>query len=146
MTQFKKLLLALDLSPSAGLLISRVLQMYREELDHLHVVHVVREGMYDASLSDYASILDSDVQGLLDRAEVQLKSLLQSNGLHLPTENIFLLQGEPAFQIKRLAGMINADLLIVGSHCKEDDLLQLPGTTTNCVMQGMAADVMAVRI
>lgn len=50
MTQFKKLLLALDLSPSSGLLISRVLQMYREELDHLHVVHVVREGMYDSSL------------------------------------------------------------------------------------------------
>ncbi len=142
MAQFKKLLLALDLTPASNLLIGQVVQMCKEELDCLHVVHVIQEGMHDASYFD----LDSHVQSLLDRAESQLKKLLVSNGLNLSDDKIYLLRGVPAFEIKKLAGRIGADLLIVGSHYKEDDQMRLPGTTTNCVMQGMEANVMAVRI
>jgi len=45
-----------------------------------------------------------------------------------------------------LAWEITADLVILGSHAKGNDGLQLPGTTTNCVIQGISSDVMAVKV
>jgi len=36
--------------------------------------------------------------------------------------------------------------VIVESHVKENDWMQLPGATTNCVIQGISSDVMAVKV
>ena len=145
MATFSKLLLAIDLSPLSESLLSRVKQLCGNEVDHMHVVHVLTTGMHDPSMfSDTRP--DAHAQRRMDHTSLHLRSLLHGAGLLVPSERIYLKHGEPAHEIKRLATKLAADLVIVGSHAKEDDWMQLPGTTTNCVMQGIRSDVMAIRI
>lgn len=146
MAQFRKLLLALDLSPESELLIGRVLDMCQDDLDRLNVVHVIRQGMHDGSVVNTESSRNSHAQRMVDHTMIRLREILHRNGLHIPSEKIFLVRGEPSFEIKKLAREIDADLVIVGSHSKRNDFLHLPGSTTNCVMQGISSDVMAVKI
>lgn len=145
MAYFNKLLLAIDLSPTSESLIDRVYEIVAEEVGELHVVHVLNKGIHDPNLfSTFPG--DSYTQRMIDRVSLQLRELLQRAGLMVPSARIHLLHGEPAFEIKRLAEQLSADLVIVGSHSKEGDWLQLPGATTNCVMQGISSDVMAVKV
>ncbi len=146
MAQFRKLLLALDLSPESEVLIHRVLQMCQDDLDSLNVVHVIKQGMHDGSTVNSDLGGNSQAQRMVDHTMIRLREILHRNGLNIPTEKIFLARGEPAFEIKKLAREIDADLVIVGSHYKHNDFLRLPGTTTNCVMQGISSDVIAVKI
>lgn len=146
MARFRKLLLALDLSPESEALIGRVLEMYQDDLDRLNVVHVIKQGMHDGSMIELEPGQNSHLQRMIDHTAIRLREILHRNGLNIPSEKIFLVRGEPSFEIKKLAREIDADLVIVGSHCKTDDFLHLPGTTTNCVMQGISSDVMAIKI
>lgn len=146
MAIFRSLLLALDLESESLALIDRVLAMYPDELTRLHVVHVIKRGLYELADLDDGASRDADQQRLFDHTRLQVKDLLLRRGLAVPNDHIHLLQGEPAFEIKRLAAELNVDLVIVGSHTKGSDWLQLPGATTNCVIQGISSDVMAVKI
>lgn len=146
MAQFRKLLLALDLSSESELLIGRVLDMCQDDLDRLNVVHVIKQGMHDGAVVDKDLSRNSHAQRMLDHTMIRLREILHRSGLNIPSEKIYLVRGEPSFEIKKLAREIDADLVIVGSHSKRDDFLHLPGTTTNCVMQGITSDVMAVKI
>ena len=146
LAQFRKLLLALDLSPESELLIGRVLEMCQDDLHRLNVVHVIKRGMHDGSAVSEEPRRNSHTQRMIDHTSIRLREILHRSGLDIPSEKIFLVQGEPSFEIKKLAREIDADLVIVGSHSKSDDFLHLPGTTTNCVMQGISSDVMAVKI
>ncbi len=140
MSQPNRMLLAVDLCPESETLIRRVVDHYAIDLDKLHVVHVIRATAVDTPDPNLPD------RQLLDHTGFRLRELLNRNGLTITPAHIHLLQGEPAFEIKSLARRINADLVIVGSHCKQGGWLQLPGATTNCVMQGIGADVMAVKI
>ena len=146
MANFSKLLLAIDLSPTSELLLERVRTLCINELDRLHIVHVLSQGLYDKELQESTSRSDPRARRLMDHAWLEVRKMLQSAGFEIPDDRIFLVYGEPAFEIKRLAEEITADLVIVGSHAKEDDWMQLPGATTNCVMQGGKADVMALKV
>jgi len=146
LAQFRKLLLALDLSPESELLVSRVLEMYEDDLDQLSVVHVIEQGMHDASLVNVELSRNPHAQRVIDHTAIRLREMLNRNGLPIPSEKQHLVRGEPSFEIKKLAKEIDADLVIVGSHSKSDDFLHLPGSTTNCVMQGISSDVIAVKV
>jgi len=146
LNQNRKLLLALDLEPESEPLVQRVRDLYFDELENLHVVHVIREGFYDHGVSVEASCLDPHIRRQRDHAEMRLRQLLCRYGLTVNCEQMHCIHGEPAFEIKRLASLLSADLVIVGSHCKQGDWMQLPGATTNCVIQGIGSDVMAVKL
>ena len=145
MATFSKLLLAIDLSPLSESLLTRVKQLCGNDVDRMHVVHVLTAGMHNPGM--FADIrFDAHAQRKLDHTALNVRSLLHRAGLVVPSDRIHLKHGEPAHEIKQLANDIEADLVVVGSHSKENDWLQLPGTTTNCVMQGISSDVMAIRI
>ncbi len=141
MARFRKLLLAIDLSPESDSLINRVAQMYQEDVDQLHVVHVIKRGLHDGD-----SVAPARSQRIIDHTRLRLRELLYRNGLKVASDKIYLTSGEPSFEIKKLAREIDADLVIVGSHVKGNDWLQLPGSTTNCVIQGRTSDVIAVKV
>ena len=146
MAQLNKLLLAIDLNSETELLISRVLKMCRDDLAHLHVVHVIKRGLHDISHDDIDPNHDAHAQRLFDHTKIRLREVLYRNGMEVPSERIYLTIGEPSFEIKKLAREIEADMVIVGSHSKEDDCMHLPGATTNCVIQGISSNVMAVKV
>lgn len=146
MANFKKLLLALDLSPESESLLGRVYHLYADDVDQLHVVHVIKKGMHDPELLNGDSTRVPHAQRVSDHLLIKIRESLAKHGLAIPSDRIHLLLGEPASEIKRLAKEIAADLVIVGSHSKPDTWMSLPGATTNCVIQGIASDVMAVKV
>ncbi len=146
MAGFHKLLLAIDLSPASASLIRRVIQMYPEDLGKIHVVHVIKTMMRVDEVSGGEDVHDPDFQREKNFTTRKVLELLNSAGLGCAVDKFHLAYGEPSYHIKRLAREINADLVIVGSHIKEDDWMHLPGATTNCVIQGISSDVMAVKV
>ena len=145
MAIFSRLLLAVDLSPDADQLLSRVLKICRESMTRVHVVHVLR---VDPMLPGDGTVdmKDADQRRLQDQALVRLHEILHRNGFEVSWGNLHIRIGEPANEIKRLAHHLEADLVIVGSHNKNGGWMSLPGATTNCVLQGIETDVMAVRV
>ncbi len=146
MAGFQKLLLAIDLSPTSTALIRRVIHMYPEDLEKIHVLHVIKPMLLVEPGEDTPNLYDPDIQREMNYARHKIFELLHATGLGSAVDKLYLAYGEPSFQIKRLSREIGADLVIVGSHCKEGDWMQLPGVTTNCVIQGISSDVMAVKI
>ena len=146
MALFSKLLIAIDLSHESELLISRVARLCRQDVEQLHVVHVIKHGMHDMVMRRENLHLNSHARRMHDHITIKIRDLMKLFELDIPADRIFLVYGEPAYEIKRIAADIDADLVIVGSHTKANDWLQLPGATTNCVIQGISSDVMAVKI
>lgn len=142
---FNKLLLAVDLTPDSDQLLNRVLKICRDHMARVHVVHVLPD---DGSLpgDGTLNLRDPEQKRLRDRAVIKLNEILHRNGFEVSWGNIHVRAGEPANEIKRLAHHLEADLVIVGSHNKNGGWLSLPGATTNCVLQGIETDVMAVRV
>ena len=145
MAFFNRLLLAVDINPEASQLLERVRQTYGDDLERLHVVHVIKHGLYDA-VGDFSEHQkDPHVQRRADHTRLELRALLHKHGLCVPSERLHLAYGEPASEIKRMANALAADLVIVGSHTRSDGWLPLPGATTNCVIQGINSDVVAMK-
>ncbi|MCB1671383.1 MAG: universal stress protein [Pseudomonadales bacterium] len=144
MAIFDKLLLAIDFSPDADQLLGRVRKLCEGHMDRVYVVHVLRgDFMLPGDLGDP---VDPDQRRLRDQSQVRLTEILHRNDFSVPLENLVIRYGEPATEIKRLAHDLEADLVIVGSHSKTGGWMSLPGATTNCVLQGIESDVMAVRV
>jgi len=141
-----RLLLALDTGPQSELLIKRVCQLYSHAVEQLEVIHVVQQGMHDAHLLQMDSCSAAHPPRIDDHLATKIREMLRRNGLNVSSDRIHLVRGEPAFEIKKMAKMLAVDLVIIGSHCPENDWVSLPGATTNCVIQGISSDVMAVRI
>lgn len=137
MASLNRLLLALDTGPQSELLIKRVCQLYS---------HAVEQGMHDAHLLQMDSCSAAHPPRIDDHLATKIREMLRRNGLNVSSDRIHLVRGEPAFEIKKMAKMLAVDLVIIGSHCPENDWVSLPGATTNCVIQGISSDVMAVRI
>lgn len=146
MMMFNKLLLALDLSPESDNLLNRVARICQDDMRRVHVVHVLRSGMHDLYHSSLDWETNLDMREARDHAIVRVNAVLRRNNFQVDANRIFIRAGEPAHEIKKLAHEIEADLVIVGSHCKKGGWLELPGATTNCVLQGIDSDVMAVRV
>ncbi|MEX2129951.1 MAG: universal stress protein [Pseudohongiellaceae bacterium] len=143
---FNKLLLALDLSPDADHLLNRVSKICCDDMEKVHVVHVIKSGMHELYRTPVDWERNLDLRELRDHTVYRLGEILRRNGFSVSAENIYVRAGEPANEIKKLAHELGADLVIVGSHCKKEGWLDLPGATTNCVLQGIDSDVMAVRV
>ena len=146
MAIFNKLLLAIDLGPDSNALLTRVARLCGDNMDCVHVVHVIRRSIYDTQPAGADLARDAEFRQLRDHALIKLNNLMQRNNFRVSAERMFVLAGEPAHQIKKLAHDIEADLVIVGSHWEKGGWLNLPGATTNCVLQGIDSDVMAVRV
>lgn len=146
MARIDTLLLAVDLDPDSDVLVERVLKLYEDVRDSVHVVHVIRNGMHDIAFLQSGPDRDAQSHRVTDHALYQIKALLARHDLQIPDERLHLVYGEPASEIKRLAEKLDAELVIVGSRTRQNDWLQLPGATTNCVIQGIKSDVMAVKV
>ncbi len=144
MAIFDKLLLAIDLSPDSDQLLSRVFKICAGHMDRVHVVHVLRGGTLLAVGT--LDLRDPEQRQEHDQTLVRLNDILRRNGFQIPPQNLVIRHGEPATEIKRLAHDLETDLVIVGSHNRSEGWMSLPGATTNCVLQGIDSDVMAVRV
>jgi universal stress protein A len=142
MPQYKKILVAVDLSDDSARVAERARAMSSADEVELHVIHVIEPLSFA-----YGGDIPMDFSGIQDeihqQASQQLQRFGESNGISESRQYIVL--GRPEVEIHAKAQEIEADLIVVGSHGRHG-LSLLLGSTANGVLHGAICDVLAVRV
>ncbi|GMG88159.1 universal stress protein [Biformimicrobium ophioploci] len=142
MTIYKHLLVALDLSEDSNTVVERAKALAGATGAELSLAHVI-EPLTFAYGGDIPMDLTEVQEQLQQQATDQLAKI--GSGLGLAEEQNHVIIGQPSAEIHRLAGEVDADLIVVGSHGRHGIALLL-GSTANGVLHGANCDVLAVRV
>lgn len=140
--QYKRILVAIDLTDEAEQVLSRAVTMARQHEATLMLLHVVEPVGY-AYGGDLPLDLTELQQQLEDNAREQLAKYGERFGIAEQEQRIVV--GRPGTEIRRLAHEQGAELTVVGSHGRHG-LQLLLGSTANAVLHGAENDVLAVRV
>jgi len=143
---YKHVLVAIDISDEAPLVLKQAKQVATEHGARVSVVTVVKPlthvyGGLDMVAYTQASLnFEQEAQA---QARKQSEQLAASIGVEPADVHVCI--GAPAGQIVATAATVGADLIVVGSHGKHG-LGLLLGSTANGVLHQAACDVLTVRI
>ncbi|MDG2276369.1 MAG: universal stress protein [Pseudomonadales bacterium] len=142
MGDYKKIMLAVDLTEESNAVADRALKLARFFEADLHLVHVIEP----LSLA-YGGDVPMDLSAVQEQIQDQAKSHMKDFGarLEIDPEKQHLIFGRPESEIHRVAEEEDADLIVVGSHGRHG-LALLLGSTANGVLHGASCDVLAVRV
>jgi universal stress protein A len=143
MSGYSHILLAVDPSDDAGILVHRALQMraaFSARLSLVHVVELVQVDLSNELVMPQELELDRE---LLRTADERLRLFAEKHGLGEAPRHVT--QGSTRREILRIAEENAADLIMVGSHGRHGIQLLL-GSTANAVLHGAPCDVLAVRV
>ena len=143
MSTYNKILVAIDLSPEARLVVTRASEFAQHYGAALTLIHVVEPlvAMEDYELSP---ALPLEIEKTLEqRAKNFLVSLVSDLGLS-GAETIVNI-GPPKREILNYARDHNIDLIVIGAHGRHG-IATLLGSTANAVLHGTHCDVMCVHI
>ncbi|PLW69484.1 universal stress protein [Pseudohalioglobus lutimaris] len=142
MSQYKTVLVAIDLSDESGQVALRAQAIARAGGCELHVIHVIEPLSFA-----YGVDIPMDFSGLQDeiqsQATEQLQRFAEQNGIDADHQHIVL--GRAEVEIHAMAEEVGADLIVLGSHGRHG-LSLLMGSTANGVLHGAKCDVLAVRV
>lgn len=142
MSQYKKILVAIDLSEDSALVAQRGQAIANNNDAELHLIHVIEPLSFA-----YGGDIPMDFSGIQDeihqQATQQLKRFAETNGIDEQHQHIVL--GRPEVEIHATAEELGTDLIVVGSHGRYG-LALLMGSTANGVLHGASCDVLAVRV
>lgn len=140
----KNILVAVDLSQSAHLIVKRARQLADQFGAKLSIVHVLEYRPIVYGGSEFAVSLDSTVVEMFEKnARAALKKLCEEN--NIPEARQYLQVDSVKQAIVDLTKKLKVDLLVVGSHGKHGAQLLL-GSTANAILHAAQCDVLAVRV
>jgi universal stress protein A len=142
MSEYKKIMLAVDLTEESLKVAERATQLVNAFDAELHVVHVI-EPLSLAYGGDVPMDLSTVQEQIQDQAAAHLREF--SATLNVPETRQHLIFGRPESEIQRAAEEAGADIIVVGSHGRHG-LALLLGSTANGVLHGASCDVLAVRV
>ena len=142
MSEYKKIMLAVDLTEESLKVAERATQLVNAFDAELHVVHVI-EPLSLAYGGDIPMDLSTVQEQIQDQAAAHLREF--SATLNVPETRQHLIFGRPESEIQRTAEEAGADIIVVGSHGRHG-LALLLGSTANGVLHGASCDVLAVRV
>ncbi len=142
MSSYKHLLVGLDLSPESQQVVDRVKFLFSDSRIKISVCHILEPLAFTYGGDIPVDLSDVQIQ-LEDQAKTRLAALAEQ--LNVPAENQYVLLGQPAREMHRLATEESVDLIVVGSHGRHG-LALIFGSTSNSVLHGASCDVLAVRI
>lgn len=143
---YQTALVAVDLTEDSEQVLARAREIRATQGTRLRLMSVIRPlaeiygGMDMTVLSPDVLRLEKEAE---DQARQHLGELASQSGI--PEDEIFLVRGNPAAEIRAQAEAIGADLVIMGTHGRHG-LGLLLGSTANGVLHGIGCDVLAVRI
>jgi universal stress protein A len=142
MSDYKKMLVAIDLTEEAPQVLNKAKAMSQAHGAELMLIHVVEPVGYA-----YGGDIPMDLTELQDQLDKAAHEQLAGYGEQYGVEpgNQIVTVGRPESEIHRLAKEHGVDLIIVGSHGRKGFQLLL-GSTANGVLHGTECDVLAVRI
>ena len=142
MAQYKKILIAVDLSDDSAMVAQRARALSGADEVELHLIHVIEPLSFA-----YGGDIPMDFSGIQDeihqQASQQLKRFGETHDISQSKQYIVL--GRPEVEIHAKAEEIDADLIVMGSHGRHG-LALLMGSTANGVLHGAICDVLAVRV
>lgn len=142
MSQYSKLLVAIDLSEDSAKVVQRARAIAENNSAQLHLIHVIEPLSFA-----YGGDIPMDFSGIQDeihqQATQQLHRFAEANNVDADHQHIVL--GKPEVEIHSAAQDVGADLIVVGSHGRYG-LALLMGSTANGVLHGATCDVLAVRV
>ena len=142
MANYKKILVAIDLSEESAAVVERARAIADGHSAELHLIHVIEPLSFA-----YGGDIPMDFSGIQDeihqQAAAQLKRFGEAEGIAEDKQYIVL--GRPEVEIHSKAEELGADLIVVGSHGRYG-LALLMGSTANGVLHGATCDVLAVRV
>lgn len=145
MTNYGRILVAVDFSPAAEIVGRQALEMAHRHEGELHLVHVVDYliplGFADDFTPSPALLVDEEE--LLAQGKESLRKFAEKLGCPAVRQSVLL--GVPKQEIVRLAGEEQCDLIVIGSHGRHG-LARLLGSTARAVLNDAPCDVLAVRI
>lgn len=142
MSQYNKILVAVDLSDDSAQVAERAAAMAGNNGAELHLIHVIEPLSFA-----YGGDIPMDFSGIQDEIHQQAKAQLERFGTsnNIATDRQSIVLGRPEVEIHAKAEEIEADLIVVGSHGRYG-LALLMGSTANGVLHGASCDVLAVRV
>jgi universal stress protein A len=142
MSNYKKILIAIDLSEESLNVVRRGCAMAAEKEAELHLIHVI-EPLSFAYGGDIPMDFSGIQEEISDQAREQLKRVGADYGI--AESNQHTVFGRPEVEIHQMAETFGTDLIVVGSHGRYG-LALLMGSTANGVLHGASCDVLAVRV
>ncbi|MFT6275390.1 MAG: universal stress protein A [Halioglobus sp.] len=142
MSNYTKILVAIDLSDDSTAIIQRGLAIAANNEAELNVIHVIEPLSFA-----YGGDIPMDFSGIQDeihqQATQQLERFGEAHNIAKGQQHIVL--GRPEAEIHAEAAKRDIDLIVVGSHGRHG-LSLLLGSTANGVLHGAVCDVLAVRV
>jgi len=142
MTDYRRIMLAVDLTDESAAVAKRAVALAEAFDAELHLVHVI-EPLSLAYGGDIPMDLSSVQEQIHDQARSHLAEFAATLGI--PADRQYLIFGRPESEIQRVAEAKGADVIVVGSHGRHG-LALLLGSTANGVLHGANCDVLAVRV
>ncbi len=143
--KYNKILVAIDNTDEAESVVLSAM-LIAEDYAEVHIMTAVEplSNIYGSMIwSPVVSDTNSLEESLVQQSKVHLTELGLRHGLS--AENIHVLLGSPASNIRGLAEKIGADLIVIGTHGRHGVGLIL-GSTSNSVLHGVNTDVLVVRL
>ena len=143
MAVYSHILLAVDFTPVTDTVARQAIELCQAFKARLSLVHVVEFTQMDLS-NDLILPQELEIeQELMKHAKQRLEELAGNIGID--KSECFVSQGSTRREILRLAKELDTNLIVIGSHGRED-IQRLLGSTANAVLNGAPCDVLAVRI
>ena len=143
MATYRKILVAVDLSPEARAVLARACELrglYGAELYLIHVVEpIVLGGDYDL-----VPVMPVEIEEtLLQRAKAFLGALVGEMNIADVRQSVEV--GSVKHEILRFAEEQDCDLIVIGAHGRHG-VATLLGSTANAVLHGTKCDVLCIRL
>ncbi|MEM8661860.1 MAG: universal stress protein [Pseudomonadota bacterium] len=142
MSDYGKILAAVDLSEDSDLIVKRARSVASNASAQLHIIHVIEPLSFA-----YGGDIPMDFSGIQDEIYQQASQQLKrfAEGSEIDDEHRHIVMGRPEVEIHAKAEELDVDLIVVGSHGRHG-LALLMGSTANSVLHGAKHDVLAVRV
>ena len=143
MSVYKKILVAVDISPEA----TQVMEKARSIADlhgaALDVVHVVEPVVIETG-NDITPTIDTELEdNLVTRSKSFISGVIAQLGMSI--DDLIVPVGSTKGEIHEVARKQGTDLIIIGTHGRHGVALLL-GSTANAVLHGAPCDVLSVKI
>ena len=142
MSQYHKILVAIDLSEDSNLVAQRGRAIADLNGADLHLIHVI-EPLSFAYGGDIPMDFSGIQQEIQEQASQQMRRFAKTHNVDEQHQHIVL--GKPDVEIHATAEELGTDLIVLGSHGRHGFAL-LMGSTANAVLHGATCDVLAVRV
>ena len=143
MATYKKILVALDLSPEAKAVLARACELRTHYGAGLHIIHVVEPIVLGGDY-ELVPVMPVEIEEtLLQRAKGYLGKL--AGEMKVADAQQIVAVGSVKHEILRFAEEHGCDLIVIGAHGRHG-VATLLGSTANAVLHGTKCDVLCVRL